>query len=237
MENKETLKYPIEKFADKSIVINMDSLFDPHHLLIANNYNKYVDKVIASKGLISDRVERLALDIVRDYAGKTVYFLIVMKGAVMFGSNLADKINDILKNDISDTYKMQFFFEYIRISSYENLTSTGVVNIKADDKILSKVKDQHVIIVEDTYDSGKTLVTFTEYLNKNFTPLSLKTAVLVQKMNPAHLKLNFENDYIGFLVPNEFIIGYGLDYNQRFRELPHLCTINQLGIDTFREIK
>jgi hypoxanthine phosphoribosyltransferase len=225
--------YPIEKFKNKTIIIHENNLFSKENLQFSHLHYNYVDEVLISRGAIIDRIEKLAENIVKDYYDKTVYFLVVLKGAIVFGSHLAEKINDILKNDITNSFSMKYFFEYISISSYENDKSTGNVRIKADEKLFNKLKGQHIVIVEDIYDSGMSLNSLIEELNKQ-NPISIKSAILFQKTNPKHLKYNYDVNYLGFLIPDLFVIGFGLDYNEQFRQLNHLVTINQEGIDTFK---
>jgi hypoxanthine phosphoribosyltransferase len=225
--------YPIEKFKDKTIVVNEDSLYNKNNLQFSKMHYKYIDKVILSRGALLDRIEKLAENIVKDYYDKTVYFLVVLKGAIVFGTHLAEQINNILKNDITNSYSMKYFFEYISIQSYENDKSTGNVKIKADEKLLEKLRGQHIIIVEDIYDSGTSLNALMNELKK-VEPLSIKSTILFQKTNPKHLEIDYEVEYLGFLIPDLFVIGFGLDYNEQFRQLNHLVTINQNGIDTFR---
>jgi hypoxanthine phosphoribosyltransferase len=226
--------YPSEKFYDKSIVIHKESMFSKDSVLISREHYQYIDKVMLSRGTLIDRTEKLAEMIVKDYYNKTVYFLVVLKGAITFGSYLSDKISDILKTDVTNSYSMKYYFEYVSLSSYENDKSTGKVTIKADDKLFKRMGGQDVVIVEDIYDSGLSLNELIKELNTRCSPASIKTAVLFQKMNPKNLKYGYEIDYLGFLIPDEFIIGFGMDYNEQFRQLNHLCTINQAGIDAFK---
>ena len=156
-----------------------------------------------------------------------------MKGAITYNTILSEKITNILKNDCTNSLTMDFICEYISISSYSGDKSTGNVKIKEDEKILEKLRGQDVIIVEDIYDSGLTMVKLIEFLKK-FEPNSVKTTVLFQKMNPENLHLNLSIDYIGFLIPCTFVIGFGLDYNEEFRNLDHLCSISKCGIETFK---
>lgn len=226
-------KYPCDKFKSKTIVIKEDSLFDSSHLLVGKNHQKYIDKIMLSKGMIIDRIETIAHNIVRDFPDKKIVLLCVMKGAITYNTILSEKITNILKNDCTNSLSMDFICEYISISSYSGDKSTGKVTIKEDEKILEKIRGQNVIIVEDIYDSGLTMVHLYDYLKK-FEPNLIKSTVLFQKMNMKNLQVNLSIDYIGFLIPCEFVIGFGLDYNEEFRHLDHLCAINKCGIETFK---
>jgi hypoxanthine phosphoribosyltransferase len=225
--------YPLEKYIEKTIIIDKKSFVDKNQFVLPKNHYQYIDKIVLSKGMILDRIEKLAQEITRDYFDKNVYLLVILKGAAMFGGFLAEKINDILSNDITNSYSMNFFVEYVDVKSYVDDKSTGEVKIRIDEKLKQTLKNQNVIIVEDINDSGQSLNTLTEYL-KQLEPYTLKSVVLIQKMNKNHLKYNYEIDYIGFLIPDEFLIGFGMDYNDQFRQLNHLCTINQEGIERYK---
>ena len=230
---EDSVKYPIENFVSKTIVIHDNQEINKSNVLISGQYDEYIEKVIVPRGLILDRIDKLAFDIFKENKDKTIYFLVAMKGAVKFATYLADKINEIMNNDLSGS-KFQYFFEYISISSYENDKSTGQVKFEVDEKLFEKLRNQNVILVEDILDTGKTLSTFIEFINKNFTPASIKLAILTQKTNPINLNYKIEVDYLGFLVPDKFIIGFGLDYNQYFRDMNHICSINEKGIKAFK---
>jgi len=234
MENES--EYPIENFLSKTIVVKESSFIEKSNLILPKSYAQYVDKIVLSRGMIFDRIEKLAQLITKDYYNKKVILLVVMKGAVLFGSTLAEKINDILSNDITDSYSMSFNVEYVDIKSYQDDKSTGDVKIKMDEAIQARLKGENVLIVEDIYDSGQSLFWLDKFL-RNLSPLSLKSTVLIQKMNEENLKYDYEVDYLGFLLPNSFIIGFGMDYNEQFRHLYHLCVINSEGIEHFRHSK
>jgi hypoxanthine phosphoribosyltransferase len=229
--------YPADKFRGTTVVVDQKSYIDKNLIVIPKQYSPYIDKVVLSKGLIFDRVEKLAQEIVRDYSDKHVMLLVVMKGAVLFGTVLADKITEILSNDITNSCSMTFSVEYISVKSYIDDKSTGDVKIKMDEKYLGILKNQNVLIVEDIYDSGQSLFALTNFLNLNVQPSSLKSTVLIQKMNTHHLRYDYNIEYLGFLIPDSFVVGFGMDYNEEFRQLMHLCVINQVGIDKFKNQK
>ena len=216
------------------MVVDQKSYIDKNLIVIPKQYSPYIDKVVLSKGSIFDRVEKLAQEIVRDYSDKHVILLVVLKGAVLFGTVLADKITEILSNDITNSCSMTFSVEYISVKSYVDDKSTGDVKIKMDEKYLGILKSQNVLIVEDIYDSGQSLFALTRFLMLNVQPSSLKSTVLIQKMNTHHLRYDYNIEYLGFLIPDSFVVGFGMDYNEEFRQLMHLCVINQVGIEKFK---
>lgn len=162
--------------------------------------------VLLSEEQINSRIAELAAEIDRDYAGKEVVFLITLRGAVVFGCELAKRV------------KTPVYFEFIQTSSYVGTTSTGVIAMKYDvDK--SAIEGKHVIIIEDIIDTGKTLK-MVKRLIQGREPASLKICALLDKHECR--KVELEGDYIGFPIGNDFIVGYGLDYNQKYRNLPYI---------------
>ena len=95
------------------------------------------------------------------------------------------------------------------------------------------VRGKHVLVVEDIFDSGSTIIKTRDVL-KEYCPASLKFSVMFHKKNRENLKHNFFADYVGFIIPDVFVVGYGMDYNEHYRELNHLCAINQKGLDHFK---
>ncbi|HJJ54941.1 MAG TPA: hypoxanthine phosphoribosyltransferase, partial [Methanocorpusculum sp.] len=158
-----------------------------------------------SEEQINSRIAELAAEIDRDYAGKEVVFLITLRGAVIFGCELAKRV------------KTPVYFEFIQTSSYVGTTSTGIITMKIDVDT-SAIEGKHVIIIEDIIDTGKTLK-MVKKLILDRKPASLKICTLIDKHECR--KVELEGDYIGFTIGNDFIVGYGLDYNQKYRNLPY----------------
>jgi hypoxanthine phosphoribosyltransferase len=222
--------YPTQEFEKKCIVIKNSDFLAPNKVVIPMKHQKYVSQVVLSRGLILDRIEALAYEIANDYKDKEVFLLIVMKGAVLFGTYLQEKIYEQSKKD--DGNHIHVYLDYIQLVSYHNDKSTGSVKILDADTLI-KMKGKNIIVVEDIYDSGFCMDQFLKHL-KTFEPGEIKTCVLLQKMNPKNLDYKLQIDYLGFLVPNLFVIGFGNDYNEEFRDLNHLCIINKEGIEKFK---
>ena len=223
--------YPFKEFEKKCIVIRNNDFLPPNKVVIPMKHQMYVDSVVLSRGLIIDRIEKLAYEIANDYRDKQVYLLIVMKGAVLFGTYLQEKIYEQSKKD--DGNHIQIYLDYVQLVSYHNEHSTGKVKIM-DTDTLAKMKNKNVIIVEDIYDSGFCMDQFLACL-KTYQPSEIRTCVLLQKMNPKNLDYELKIDYLGFLIPNLFVIGFGNDYNEEFRDLNHLCIINKEGIEKYKK--
>lgn len=167
------------------------------------------DRIILSEEAIQQRVKELAAEISRDYAGKTISLLCILKGGLMFLTDLAKHIVPPVS------------FDFIAISSYGHSThSTGVVRITKD--LEESIEGRHVLIIEDIIDTGLTL----SYLLRNLqsrSPASLQICTLLNK--PANRTVAIPVDYVGFEVGNEFLVGYGLDFEQLYRNIPYIFVL------------
>jgi len=167
--------------------------------------NKQFD-VLISEDRINTRIAELAAQIDKDYAGKEVVFLITLKGATVFGCELAKHVT------------IPVYFEFIQASSYAGTASTGVIAMKLDvDK--SAIEGKHVIIIEDIIDTGRTLKKVKSLIQSR-NPASLKICSLIDK--PECRLVDFKGDYIGFTIGNDFIVGCGMDCDQKYRNLPYI---------------
>ena len=176
-------------------------------------------KVLIGRDEIAKRVGELGAQITKDFAGQSVILLGVLKGAAIFLSDLARHV------DLDAT------FDFIGVSSYGNRPSpanelksgwdsTGEVRLLKD--VDQTLKERNVILVEDILDTGLTMT----YLKKMLLarqPKSLKVAALLDK--PSRRKLPLEGDYVGFKIPDEFVVGYGLDYAEKYRNLADICVV------------
>ena len=172
--------------------------------------NQFTPDVLISEEEIALRIEALGKAITEDFAGEELVVICVLKGAFMFCSDLIKKIERPL------------VLEFIQLSSYgEGTTSSG--NVKIDMDISGSIAGKNVLIVEDIVDTGLTLKTLREMLEVR-KPKSVKLASLLFK--PARNTHPMEIDYLGFEIEDKFVIGYGLDYAGRYRELPYIGVIN-----------
>lgn len=166
-------------------------------------------EVLVDEDQISARLGELAREIDRDYAGREILLIGVLRGAVMVMADLSRKIHTPLEMD------------WMAVSSYGSGTkSSGVVRILKD--LDTDVHDRHVVIVEDIIDSGLTL----SWLKSNLEArgaASVRIATLLRKPDAA--KVDVDVAYVGFEIPNEFVVGYGLDYAERYRHLPFIGTL------------
>lgn len=165
------------------------------------------------------RVEELGAEITRDFSGKSVMFVGVLKGAAIFLSDLVRQV------------KLDATFDFIGVASYGNRPSamqelqsgwdsTGEVRLTKD--VDRSMRSKNVIVVEDILDTGLTL-TFLKQILMAHEPESLSVAALLDK--PSRRKRPVEANYLGFTIPDEFVVGYGLDYAEMYRNLPHICVL------------
>ena len=171
---------------------------------------KSVETLISAEQ-IRERVAELAQQIDRDYQGKDTVFLGILKGSYVFMADLARAV-----------HLDQLEISFMMVSSYENATtSSGRHTVKLD--VECDLTDRHVLIVEDIVDSGLTLKYLKGYLAGR-KAASVKICTILNK--PSRRKTELEPDYCGFTVPNAFVVGYGLDYAQQFRQLPDVCVLH-----------
>jgi hypoxanthine phosphoribosyltransferase len=212
--------------AQRCIRLADDAAFDKEQFLVPHHYQALVESVLIPSGLISDRVEKLARDIRNDYEGKTLHLLCVLKGGSAFFHDLVAKLRLFHKYNKCDY--VPFTFDFIKVKSYDGTQSTGKVQISGAD--LAKFRGKNLLLVEDIIDTGKTMSELVPYLQQ-FGPESVRVASLLEKRNPE--SCGFLADYVGFNIPDKFVIGYCLDYNEIFRDLDHICIINEAGIAKF----
>jgi len=161
-------------------------------------------KVLLTKETIEERVAQLGREITEKFAGTEPLFIGVLKGSFVFMADLMRNVN--LKCSV----------DFMAVSSYGSGTTTsGAVKINKD--LNEDITGRHIIIVEDILDSGVTLTYLCGYL-QNRKPASITLVTLLDK--PARRKAQIKADYVGFEVPDEFVVGYGLDYAEKYRNLP-----------------
>ena len=167
-------------------------------------------KVLLSEKEVDDRIQAIGEQISRDYAGKQVHLICVLKGGSFFLCELAKRIT------------VPGSLDFMSVSSYGSETkSSGVVKIIKD--LDEPIKGKDVLVIEDIVDSGRTLSYLMEML-KDRGPASLKLCTLLDK--PDRRVIDVPVDYTGFEIPDEFVVGYGLDYDQRYRNLPYIGVIS-----------
>lgn len=166
-------------------------------------------RVMISEEDVDKRIEELGKKISEDYAGKQVHLICILKGSVFFTCELAKRIS------------VPVSLDFMSVSSYgDGTTSSGIVKIAKD--LDETLEGKDVIVIEDIIDSGRTLHYLLDVLQKR-QPNSLKLCTLLDK--PDRRVKEVKVDYVGFEIPDEFVVGYGLDYAQRYRNLPYIGVV------------
>ncbi|KAJ1922308.1 hypothetical protein H4219_000170 [Mycoemilia scoparia] len=196
--------------------------YDSDYFVIPEHYEEDVGNVLIPHGLIMDRINKLAQLITSEF-NERLTVCCVLKGGHQF---FADLVNAIKKRSTQKGKTLPVSFEFIRVKSYHNDQSTGKVQISLSEDELKDFKDKDILIVEDIIDTGRTMKALLEFL-KDYQPRTVKVASLLVKKTP---KSNgYIPDYVGFAVPDLFVVGYCLDYNDYFRDLDHICIISDKG--------
>ena len=164
-------------------------------------------EILLSEDQIKSKVKELAERISKDYAGKNPIFVGVLKGVVIFFADLVRNVDIPCEID------------FMSISSYSGTNSTGRTEIRKDLSV--DIKDRHVVILEDIFDTGTSL-TFTVNHLKNKQPASLAVCTFLDKPERRNPDVTLIPEYMGYSIPNEFVVGYGLDYNEKYRNLPYI---------------
>ena len=168
---------------------------------------KDIQRILLSEETIRRRVEEMGKLLTEEYAGKDPVVVGVLKGVVVF---YADMVRQI---------KVPCQMDFMWLSSYSGTNSTGELIVRRDVSV--DIKDRHVLILEDIYDTGTSLdFTYRHLMSKG--PASLKICTLLDKPERRKPGITLKPDYVGFTIPNEFVVGYGLDYNEHFRNLPYV---------------
>jgi hypoxanthine phosphoribosyltransferase len=166
-----------------------------------------IQEILLTEEQIQARIKELGEILTAEYAGKNPIIVGVLKGVAIF---YADMIRQI---------KVPCQMDFMWISSYSGTHSTGNMMVRQD--LSNDIKDRHVLILEDIFDTGNSLeFTYNHLMEKN--PASLKICTLLDKPERRRPGVTVKPDYTGFVIPNEFVVGYGLDYNEHYRNLPYV---------------
>ncbi len=176
------------------------------------------EEILIDKKTLKKRIKELAGEITEDYKGKEPVLICILKGAVFFFTDLARHID------------LDCELDFMKAASYEDEESTGEVEIQVD--VSTDIKGRDVIVVEDIMDTGRTLGALLDHL-KEKEPNSIKLCVLLDKTERRVIE-DIKPDYTAFLVPNRFVIGYGLYYNQKYRNRP---TVNCIVKDDDKDLE
>ncbi|HEY5706413.1 MAG TPA: hypoxanthine phosphoribosyltransferase [Terrimicrobiaceae bacterium] len=174
-----------------------------------------IQRILYHESTILDRLDELAEALTDDYRGKDLTVIAILNGSFIFMADLLRRVPLPLQVDC------------LNVSSYHGAKSTGRVAIRQN-QLTAELEGRHVLILDDILDSGTTLHIIREHLAATSSSLSLKVCVLLRKEIDRPRRV--EADYVGFDIPNEFVVGYGLDYNGRYRNLPFIGVLTNEAI-------
>ena len=210
------------------IKITSEMMLPTSDFHIPNHYKSDVRTILIPHGLIIDRIASLARSIRADNPTETLHLVCVLKGGFHFFNDLQKALKSCHE---STSNNVPFTFDFVRAKSYAGTSTTGEVKISGLDT--SKLLGRHVVLCEDIVDTGRTMALLAPLLEES-KPKSLRVASLLEKRREDS-DIKFVADYVGFSVPDEFVVGFCLDYNDAFRDLDHICCISPAGIERFKD--
>ena len=170
-----------------------------------------IERILLTEAQIKDRINQLGKELTADYAGKEPVFVGVLKGVVVFYADMVRAFDDHCQMD------------FMWISSYHGTQSSGSICVKQDVK--SDLRGRHVVILEDILDTGRSLQFVVQHL-KDKGAASVRICTLLDKPEGRAPGIDLRADYVGFSIPNEFVVGYGLDYDEKYRNIPDIGVLH-----------
>ncbi|XP_009070485.1 PREDICTED: hypoxanthine-guanine phosphoribosyltransferase-like [Acanthisitta chloris] len=193
---------------------------------IPKHYEEDIERVFIPHGLILDRTERLARDIVQDLGSHHIVALCILKGGYKFFADLLDHIKALNQNG---DQSVPITVDFVRIKSHGNDSSAEKINIVGEE--LSALNGKNVLVVEDIIETGKTMKVLLSKI-KDKKPRMVKVVSLLVKRTCG--SPGYRPDYTGFEIPDTFVVGYALDYNEYFRDLNHICILKENAKQKYR---
>jgi len=225
----------VEKHHIESNPLVIEDSFDGYPLNFFNlplHYRDDLKSVLIPYGLVQDRIEALASRIFSDlhiHIPEQLICMCVLKGGYRFFSDLVSKIQN--ENRLRNDRSLPMSLEFIRVRSYVNDRSADQLEIIGLSD-LHVLKNKHILIIEDIIDTGVTMAGLKKEFEK-YNPKTIHVCTLFTKRR-TDKKCIFKPDYAGFEVPDHFIVGYALDYNEYFRDLEHICVMKESGISKYK---
>ncbi|XP_058506176.1 hypoxanthine-guanine phosphoribosyltransferase-like [Solea solea] len=208
------------------VISDEEQGYDLDLFCIPKHYADDLERVYIPHGLILDRTERLAREIMKEMVGQQIVALCVLKGGFKFFADLLDYIKVLNRN--SDQ-SIPMTVDFIRIKSYSNGQSISEIKVIGGDD-LSTLTNKNVLVVEDIIETGRSIKTLLQ-LVKQYNPNMIKVASLLVKRTRSD---GYRPDFIGFEIPDKYVVGYALDYNEYFRDLNHICIISETAKEKYK---
>ncbi|CDS40029.1 hypoxanthine guanine phosphoribosyltransferase [Echinococcus multilocularis] len=214
-----------------SVVVIPDNYqaYEISQFCVSPKYRDYLERLMIPNGLIKDRIEKVASEIVEHYEKQKVQHIIaicVLKGGFKFCVDLIDAMERTI---CARGTLIPISTDFVRIRSYLNTSSTDSITLTGvDDPSIYEGKD--ILIVEDIVDSGKTMCRLNKYLSTLHAKSVTDACLLVKRTSRSS---GYRPCFAGFEIPDHFVVGYALDYNEYFRDLHHICVLNKVGLEYF----
>ncbi|XP_068812326.1 hypoxanthine-guanine phosphoribosyltransferase [Struthio camelus] len=205
-----------------------ESGYNKNLFCIPKHYEDDLERVFIPHGLILDRTERLARDIMQEMGSHHIVALCVLKGGYKFFADLLDHIKVLNQN--SDK-SVPITVDFVRMKSYCSKTDSSTEKISIIGEELSALNGKNVLVVEDIIETGRTMETLLSKL-KDYKPKMVKVVSLLIKRT--HQSSGYRPDYTGFEIPDKFVFGYALDYNEYFRDLNHICILKEKAREKYK---
>lgn len=194
--------------------------FNPDDFTYPAEYEGHFESCMITSEELQDAVKLLARQICADCSGKRPLMICLLKGACQFFGDLLDELKQL---------KLGYDTEFVRASSYAGMSTTGSVKMMGELNI-DALKGRHVFVVEDIVDTGTTLSTLLPMMKDLGQPASAEVVSLLDKRLDDSTQKRFHAKYVGFSIPNHFIVGYGLDFNELYRDVSDIFVISEMGI-------
>lgn len=221
----------VRRMSDCIVVSDDFPGYSTDHFNVPSHYSEDIETVLIPRGMIVDRTAKIANDIFKNIdLSKPLIALCVLKGSYIFFNDLLEQFRALCANSHQSC---QMSIDFIRLKSYENDSSTGLIKVIGGDD-LSGVRGKNVLVVEDIIDSGRTMAKLLNILD-DYKPNTVRVVSLLVKRTSR--SSGYRPQHIGFEVPDKFVVGYGLDYNEYFRDLGHICILSQSSVPKYHSTK
>jgi len=207
--------------------ITIEKELEPSIIKIPKAYEGCIESVLVTENQIKERIWELTDQIADYYGDRPFVIVVVLKGSFLLFSEMYERLMTIYS---SGKYNNKIVPEFIRLKNLKNTEHLNEVIMRGVHEL--EIEGKEVILVEDIIDSGASLKTLLKVIQDTKKPKDIKIlSLLIKKERPVY---EFNLDFVGFEIPNKFCVGYGVDYNEKFRDLYSLCLINQHGLDKFK---
>lgn len=211
----------------KSNWITVENTVDVSNIKVPKLYEGCLESVIVLEKDIKQRIYDLTEEIAKHYADRPFVIVVVLKGSFLVFSEMYEHLMQIYSDG---KYNNKIVPEFIRLRNLRNETQMNEVIMKGVNEL--DIEGKEIILIEDIIESGASLKTVLKVIHETKKPKDVKIfSLFIKKDRP---QFDFNLDYVGFEIPNKFCVGYGVDYNEKFRDLYSLCVINQHGLDKFK---